>query len=256
MKVSKKTVLILVMVVVASTGLIMAVLRPWTQPVYPEAGCPRGRALLIDALSTEFPNPDLDEFIVKTLEDAGYSVDFYNGSHASLEVFSKLAEYQVIIIRSHGALDYVKLPSGEEVELQGIVTGLPWNDSYKDLARKMLVAGARPFYNPDKLYLALLPGFFEKEMGERFCPGSVVIVASCFSLSSPDLSLALARKGLSTYIGWTGPVYLDELDESLKMLVELVFVENIGWLQAANQVNTAILSENPYGTSIGVIPFK
>lgn len=64
--------------------------------------CPRGRALVADALSVDFPNPGLDRFLVETLEQAGYRVDYVNGTGVDLELYRRLTDYDVVILRVHG----------------------------------------------------------------------------------------------------------------------------------------------------------
>lgn len=218
--------------------------------------CGSRRALVADALSTEFPNPELDRFLVETLKEAGFNVDYVNGTDVDLGLYSRLTEYQVVIIRTHGAFDFVEMPgSGEAMEIHALVTGLPWDDKYTDLAEKLLVAKARPYYSPELEYVAVLPEFFVRRLKGEFCPGSVVIVASCFSFSSYELPVAMAEKGLSLYVGWTGPVTVDELDESLRLLVELMFKNNLPWTEAIHRANQ-LLNKNPYGTRIQAIPLN
>ncbi|ALL00281.1 hypothetical protein Pyrde_0231 [Pyrodictium delaneyi] len=211
--------------------------------------CPRGRALVADALSLDFPNPELDRFLVETLKKAGYIVDYVNGTGVDLELYRRLTDYDVVILRVHGGKGEVRLPDGRVAVVNGLFTGLPWDDRYQELMWKWLAAKATPYHDPSRAYLAVLPGFFTREMRGRFCPGSVVVVGSCFSLYTYEIPVALAQLGLGVYIGWTGPVTVQEIDVGLRMLVDLVYNQGLNWTEAAIEVGKR-LGTNEYNSTL------
>jgi len=68
----------------------------------------RRRALVADSLSIDFPNLELDNYIVDVLKKAGYEVDFFYGSEVDLKLYSELTNYSLVILRAHGGKAVVK----------------------------------------------------------------------------------------------------------------------------------------------------
>jgi len=237
----------LVVVVLLAAGVV-ALYFPRSHGGSP-GHCPRGRALVADALSIDFPNPELDRFLVETLERAGYVVDYFNGSSVDLSLYERLADYDVVILRVHGGKGEVTLPDGRRVVVNGLFTGVPWSKRYEKLMWRLLAAKATPYNDPSKHYLAVLPAFFTQRLKGRFCPGSVLVVGSCFSLYTFQLPVALGRLGLSIYIGWNGPATVQEIDEGLRTLVDLVYNKGLNWTEAAIKAGKK-LGTNKYNTTI------
>jgi hypothetical protein len=217
--------------------------------------CPRGRALVADGLSTDFPNPKLDNFIINTLRKAGYEVDYFNGTNVDLQLFSKLSNYDIIILRVHGG-KAVYENGGRKDVIVGLFTGVPWSDEYKGLMRKWLVTRATPYALPEKEYLAVLPKFFEERLEKDFCKGSVMVVGSCYTLLAPDLVLALGKRGLTRFIGWTGAASVEEVDKMLYMIVDLVFNKGYTWSQAVNEVRRTLELPNEFNSTVQEIVIK
>lgn len=217
--------------------------------------CPRGRALVADGLSTDFPNPELDKFIVDTLRNAGYKVDYFNGTQVNLNLFSRLSNYDIIILRVHGGKAAYEHDGRKDV-IVGLFTGVPWSDEYKSLMREWLATKATPYALPEKEYLAVLPKFFEKRLEKDFCEDSVMVVGSCYTLLAPDLVLALGKRGLTRFIGWTGAASVEEVDKMLYMIVDLVFNKGFTWSQAVNEVRRTLQLPNEFNSTIQEIVIK
>ncbi len=239
-------------IVLVATGLILFVR---TNEPQSSGLCPRGRALVADGLSTDFPNPELDKFIVNTLRKAGYKVDYFNGTNVNLELFSKLSNYDVIILRVHGGKAVYEHNNKKDV-IVGLFTGVPWSDEYKNLMSKWLVTRATPYALPEKEYLAVLPKFFEERLERNFCNGSVIVVGSCYTLLAPDLVVALGKRGLTRFIGWTGAASVEEVDKMLYMLVDLVFNKGYTWSQAVNEVRRTLQLPNEFNSTVQEIVIK
>jgi hypothetical protein len=192
------------------------------------------RALIADSLSIDYPNEPLIQRLSDLLRRAGYSVDVKRGVEVTLELYSRLNEYPIVILRTHGGKADV-IVGGRDIKINGLFTGLEWRDEY--MGFKVNGTGTRAFpYNSTKAYLAVLPKFFYEKLEGLFCRGSVVIVASCYSLYTRDIADVLAMKGLTYYIGFESVVSLDYMDKVLEKILNLVLIEDHTWENAASKV--------------------
>ncbi|MCD6323634.1 MAG: hypothetical protein J7L55_00785 [Desulfurococcales archaeon] len=211
-------------------------------------------ALIADSLSLDFPDPDLVQRLRDVLQKAGYEVTVVYGEDVNLTLYSDLTKYSLIILRVHGGKATYKTPDGKVHKLNGLFTGLPWSDEYEYLKLNWIATRARP-YNSNKTFLAVLPKFFDTELKGHFKPGSVLIVASCYSLYTSDIAEALGRKGLTHFIGWAGPVTVTHMDKALELLIDKVMQGNESWIQAVKAVNQELGPDPSYGDYLRVVTF-
>ena len=210
------------------------------------------KALVADSLMLDYPNPDLIEHIVGVLKSAGYEVDVVTGRDVNLTLYSRLTDYDLVILRVHGGRALYRTPDGKLHRLNGLFTGVPWSEEYRPLKRAWLATRAFP-YNSTKAFVAALPKFFDVMLSGKFRPGSVMIVASCFSLYTSDIADALARKGLSMFIGWEGPVTLNHMDRVLRRLVDYAVGEGVPWPEAVKRVNEELGPDPTYGEPLKIV---
>ena len=220
-----------------------------------QVGEVRPRALVADSLMLDFPDPELIDYLVSTLRSAGYDVDVVYGSDVNLTLYSRLTEYSLIILRVHGGKAVYKTPDGAIHKLNGLFTGVSWSDEYSGLKAEWIATRAFP-YNSSKAFLAVLPKFFDVNLKGEFRPGSVMVVASCYSLFTKDIADALGRKGLSVFIGWEGPVTLNHMDEAIKLLVDYVVKENLTWAGAVKKVNEELGPDPVYKEELKIITYS
>ena len=204
-------------------------------PAGPSHGSACRRVLIADALAADYPNPELIQFITRVLESKGFSVDYLAGAEVNLSVYARLTEYALVVIRTHGGIGTVDV-GGRNVTLVGLFTGVKWSNEYAPLMRRGLVAKAEAYASPGTYYVAVLPKFLREELKGSFCPGSVVVVASCYSLAEMEVPAVLAEKGLSFIVGWRGEATVEEIDYALKRLIELVYIKGLSWPDAVKVV--------------------
>lgn len=176
------------------------------------------RALVLDGLAEAYPNPRLLEELRELLSAKGYQVEVAAGRDVGPGVFSGLTRYQVVVMRLHGG--YMEA-GGRRVA--GLFTGVPWSPRFLGLAEEGLAAEGIPVYPPPRgprVFLALLPRFFEERLEGRFPERSVIVAGGCYTGLDPGLIEAFCRHGLGAYIGFSGKVRLDALDRVLPRLAE------------------------------------
>lgn len=253
---NKKNVIVyaLIVVFILATTLTLyygSLYKPETETIHSTTSSveSKPKALIADGLYEDYPNLKVIEEVKKILEDHGYTVEVVVGENVSLDLFRKLTEYNVIVLRLHGGYAEVSRVEGGNITFIGLFTGLPWEEGkYEDLRRRLLVTRGTPFLKPEEKYVAALPKFFKEELKGRFPTYSVVVAASCYSLYRADIAYALFQKGLAYYIGWGSIVTVDHMDKALLLLFKLVYEENLSWPEAVLKVNK-ILGPDPNSKS-------
>ncbi len=249
----RKTILIVFAAVLGIVTILMPILLHYSTAAGGDHGRPR--ALVADSLCLDYPNPQLIEEIVNVLQRSGYQVDLYMCSNVTMELYTRLTDYDLIILRVHGGKAVYIGPDGKPYVVTGLFTGMKWSKSYEVFRSEWLATRARP-YGLNKTYLAVLPRFFDVMVKGRFRPGAVMVVASCYSLYARDIADTLARKGLSIFIGWPGPVTLNHMDEALLMLVKKAVGEGYDWLKAVQLVNQELGPDPLYNTTLKAVVYR
>jgi len=198
----------------------------------------RLKAIIIDALSTSYPNNDLIEYMKKALEEKGFSVDILSGENVTVDnlqfkIFSIINDYQIIIFRVHGGI--IKNPKNY-VGKVGIFTAEPYKPGkHTDLLYMGFLGIGIPFAEKDKKYFVITP-LYVLSSNTKF-QRSIVYVSSCYSLSAPDMAEAFIDKGAKTYIGWTGLVDIYKADQALKLFIKEFIEENKTLCEAIKDIN-------------------
>ncbi len=203
-------------------------------------------ALIADGLSEDYPNTTLINELKHMLEEAGFKVMVKEGKQVNLKLYEELTKYSIVILRVHGGIALEYTPQGVEY-FGGIFTGLPWRDNYTRLGEERYVAKARPLLAPHKLYVAVLPRFFQEKLQGRFPNQSVMIVSACWATADPKTIAALFNHGLGMYIGWNHKVTVKHADQALYLLVKYALQElrsgkpwYKAWEDAVYKVNTRL----------------
>ena len=169
------------------------------------------RALVMDQLSLNYPDPSFVTNVTNELKGAGYAVDYSGPSPTAIDAFRNIPEqgYDLIIIRAH------------EGSSQAIITTQPYSRSEyltDQLAGRLVPAQVEN----GPIFFALTPKFVREEMIGRF-PGSTIIVMGCAALQgSQDMAAAFLDRGANFFIGWDGLVSIIHTDSTTVRLVELL----------------------------------
>ncbi len=169
------------------------------------------RALVMDQLSLNYPDPSFVTNLTNALTRGGYSVDYSGPSSTAIDSFKHLPElgYDLIIIRAH------------QGSSQAIITTEPYSRSeyLTDQLNGRLVA-AQVVGGP--IYFALTPKFVREDMEGSF-PGSTIIVMGCAALQgTQDMAAAFLDKGANFFIGWDGLVSIIHTDSTIVALATLL----------------------------------
>jgi hypothetical protein len=201
---------ILVFIIIAAgIGLWTTDNYVWRLPTPPSHSTPK--ALIIDQLALNYPDPSFITNVTQALVNGGYSVTYSGPSTNAVNMFRQLPSqgYNLIIIRAHQG-------SG-----QAIITSQPYSPSlYESDQESGALAAADVEGGP--LYFAITPRFVSNDMQGTF-PGTTVIVMGCAALQgTQDLAVAFLDKGANFFVGWDGSVTIIHTDISTVNLVQLL----------------------------------
>lgn len=169
------------------------------------------RAVIVDELAQDYPDPSFVDNATQSLSSSGYAVDYIGPGPNAVDAFRQLPGdgYKVVIIRAHIASS------------QSIITTQPYSTSQyqvDQLAGRVIAAQVES----GPLYFALTPSFVSRNMQGRF-PDSIVIVMGCSASQGPqDLATAFLDKGASVFVGWNGPVTVIHTDMTTVQLIRSI----------------------------------
>ena len=169
------------------------------------------RALVMDELALNYPDPSFTVNITSALHTAGYAVDYLGPTSTAVDSFRELPKqaYDLVIIRAH---------TGSS---QSIITAEPYSQSefvVDQLAGRLVPAqvGGGP------VYFALTPKFVRQDMMGSF-PESTIVVMGCSALEGTrEIASAFLDKGANLFIGWDSSVSIIHTDSSTVALVRLL----------------------------------
>jgi hypothetical protein len=209
------------------------------------------RAAIVDQLSSRNPNPSFVETATATLEEAGYTVDYYPGDAATVESYRDLPthDYDLVILRAHSAIPRkdLTLPTdvdpaiierlmskiGDDVLL---FTSEPYDetayiDEQKALRLFPVVYAGDPMSDS---YFAISSGFVESDMRGRF-DHTTVILMGCSSLASEKTAAAFVDRGAGAVIGWSDTVLPEHTDAATERLLQYLLKDHLPTAEAVEK---------------------
>jgi len=199
------------------------------------------RAALIDALYSSYPNLEFTRSVNKTLQEAGFKVDVYQGGEVTVDFLKNLQSgYKLIIFRMHSALS-----TGSELYL---FTAEPYSkEGYVQEQYFRLVKEAYASEDSQPVF-AVNWGFVKRCMAGKF-EGAIVIVMGCEGASDLKLFEEFVNQGAVGCVGWNGPVLLSHSDEAVSHLVDAVYLRKLSLSDAVNDTNK-VIGNDPLSNSV------
>jgi hypothetical protein len=217
------TVAILIIVISVSGFLINSMLnQPSTNQTTSNTSQPK--AAIVDQLSLTIPNQTFVETAIDTLEQAGYTVDYYPGENVTVEFYRNLPTYGygLIVLRGHAAIN----PSGEYVTLFTSELYSEKKYSLEQLDDRFGIVHFLPYNEGDPKYFGIPPRFIEYNMNGRF-QNTKIIMMGCDGLRYTLMAEAFIKKGARIYVSWNGPVSASHTDLATAHLLQHFLVEKL-----------------------------
>jgi len=213
------------------------------------------KAAILDQLHDGIPNPDFQQNATEYFETAGYDVDLYTTKDITVDFYKKLPsmDYEFIVIRSHATGQMFKFSSsalftGEKYspnkhsadQLSGhLANAVPYN------ANEKKQIGLENLAN--QTYFAFGYKFVDEKMVGEF-PGSVIVLAGCYTTSSELLPQSLLDRGASVVVGWDNTVSAAQSDKVILAFLEKMLVNGEVVPEAVSSVtNEFSLHLDPVG---------
>ena len=190
------------------------------------------KAVIIDQLHDEIPNPDFQQNATDYFKTAGYEVDLYTTKDITVDFYKELPsmDYEFIVIRSH-ATGYSSIFSAE-----ALFTGEKYStkkysaDQLSGHLGKAVPINANLIKNmsqqnlANQTYFVIGSKFVDEKMVGEF-PGSVIVLAGCYTTSTNLLSKSLIDRGASVVVGWDNTVLSDQNDKVILSFLEKMLVK-------------------------------
>ncbi len=249
-----KAVLVAAIVVIAAGA---AIYLAWGSGDSPG---PR-QAAIVDQLSLQFPNPAFIEDATRTLERAGYVVDYYPGEQVTVDFYRDLPtlDYDMILVRAHSARAIEnELPVDEflftsepysttkyrEEQLERRLTRAYILDTSSLGQRELAEAIERA---PD--YFGVASGFVESSMRGTFEDATVVLMG-CNVLSLKKLAGAFVEKGADAVVGWDDFVSASHTDAATARLLRHIVTDELTVEEAVAQTMAEVGPDPVYGAKL------
>jgi len=208
-------------------------------------------AAIIDQLSLTFPNPQFVEAVTRTLEEAGYTVDYYPGEQVTVDFYRYLPAkgYDLLIFRVHAARRPEVLASKLPDEAS-LFTSEPYSRTkYVDDQNALRLVKVSYQEGDPEVFFGIRSTFITSSMKGKF-PGATVILMGCDTLRGRATAEAFIKKGAKAVVGWSDLVSASHTDEATERLLQKVTLEGLSIQEAVEQTNQEVGPDPVYGSTL------
>jgi hypothetical protein len=217
-------------------------------------------AAIVDQLSTTAPNPDFVATTTKTLEHAGYVVDYFAGDSVTVEFYRHLPEhhYALVVLRAHSGLTTVtNVDTGAVTHTKSVslFTSQPFDSALYQSEQDAGRLGHSRYLEDGlevKGVFGIEPDFVRSSMLGRF-DGTLVVLMGCNGLDAPSMANAFLDKGASTVVGWSDFVSAGHTDATTSRLLEKIFDGGVAIRLAVEQTSRELGPDPQFGGSLQVV---
>jgi hypothetical protein len=243
---------ILIIVILSAYFICTFLVQPQNQTINPALSHPK--AAIVDHLSLTAPNQTFREKATNTLEQAGYTVDYYPGEEVNVEFYRNLPThgYSLIVLRVHSA---ITVGSGPIQGSLGLFTSEARSKTkyiYEQLTDRLI--GAK-FPNEETIYFGISPLFVLHSMKGDF-QKATIIQMGCDGLAYTTMAEAFIQKGAKVYISWTGDVLASHTDQATTELLKHLLTETQTIKQAVDTTTTEVGADPMHKSLLTYYPLE
>ena len=228
------------------------------------------RAAIVDQLGNRIPNPSFVENATATLKEAGYTVDYYAGDEATVELYRDLPthDYDIVIWRAHSAVPNKDLSLPTDVDpliIERVMskigndvllfTSQPY-DGTAYLEEQKVMRLFPVVYGGDSAsdtYFAISSGFVEASMRGGF-DHTTIILMGCSSLASEKTAAAFVDRGAGAVIGWSDTVSPEHTDAATERLLQYLLKDSLPTAEAVEKTMAELGPDPSYGAVMRSYP--
>jgi len=206
----------------------------------------RLKAVIVDHLSINWPNPDFVEKCTALLRKAGYDVDYYKGEEVTVELYRHLPShgYKLIILRTHSTY----IPQYRSLAM---FTSEPYSKHryvYEQLRNRVASGFIEPYRKGDPRYLVVTDKFVRYSMEGTF-NDSIIVMMGCRGIKKCNAT-AFIGKGAIAYVGWNGSVSAYHTDRATLHFLEHFVTEKQTVAQAVSQTMSDVGREPEHNATL------
>ena len=248
-------VFILLIVVFSSYFTYNFLNQPQNQTTNPTSS--QLKAAIIDQLSLTFPNQTFIETATNTLEQAGYTVDYYPGEQVTVEFYRNLPThgYGLIILRVHSTATSTQRTEAP-VTLFTSERASPTKYVYEELTDQVVGAS---FSDEERergiIYFGISPLFVIRSMKGDF-QNSVIIMMGCEGLNNTLMAEAFVEKGAKVYISWNQQVSASHTDTATTQLLQHFLIEKLTLKHSVQETSKEVGFDPAYNSLLIYYPLE
>ena len=212
------------------------------------------RAAIVDQLALTEPNPSFSETATRTLQGAGYTVDYYPGEQVTVDFYRELPthNYDLIVLRNHAARRPDVLASRLPDEAALFTSEAYSRDKYVDEQNTLrLIKASYP--GGDEVFFGIRSDFITSSMKGRFHDTTIVLMG-CNGLTTSATAEAFIEKGARAVVGWSDLVSAGHTDEATERLIQHLVVDRLTLGEAVQRTNAEVGPDPAYGSVLRVYP--
>jgi hypothetical protein len=208
------------------------------------------KAAIVDQLSLTYPSPTFVENATRTLEQAGYEVDYSPGEEVTVDLYRRLPSlgYKVIVLRVHSGVELDR-PS-EDVAL---FSAEPYSPSKYVEEQRLGRVALVYYYQGSPQYFGVTPDFVRASMVGKF-DGTTIILMGCDGLRNDATARAFVGKGAKAFVSWSGPVSASHTDEATERLLEHLVADKESAAEAVSRTATEVGPDPAFSSTLRVYP--
>jgi hypothetical protein len=224
------------------------------------------RAAIVDQLALTDPDPAFVEYATRTLQSAGYVVDYHGRDDVTVDFYRTLPTrgYDLIILRSHSSNQVtvnVDVRRGSTVQHTRIVqrlVGLFTNEPYdkrqhvKEQLAQMVTINSYPQLPDRGSYFGVLPAFIGQSKGKF--SGATVILMGCAGLQTDSMARAFLDKGAAHFVSWDDEVTAEHTDAATERLLQHLVGDRLPSREAVSETMAEVGPDPVFGAHLLAVP--
>jgi hypothetical protein len=222
--------------------------------LFPSSQTPQTlKAAIVDHLSIKYPNDTFIQTATSILANAGFTVEYYEGSKVTVEFYRNLPTYgyNLVVLRVHSITH-----EPEVANYTGLFTTEPWDNTryaYEKATDQILGAAFIPYHEGDPVYFAISSEFVKLSMTGSF-NNTVIVMMGCSALTYTDMAKAFVDKGAKVCIGWDDLVSNTHTDYATAELLKYLITEKETIGQATTKTNEEVGPDPEYNSTLVYFP--